>query len=305
MAEQGFDISKYITAADIAAAVTAGIVAYMSNNAQAQDEQQPQVKQPQGATDASAADPTIRIDHGRIDINDPKLWKDGGVVNMNGNEIHVFKAPDGSTIRVNPYQLQAAGGDPMKAAMSQFADKVQNGQVDMDKLFAAGQTVTTPSGMPVTVNAPNGVSAQDAMAQVRSGMTVDPLGAQSTIGLDDSSLKAIQAAVDNNQFGSLNAYGEAMKGIKDIAGATPSGSYFLHACGRAGVPLTDIMKYAKMVQSGQTDLNPNDLFGFALRTSGSDAGSEAFNASCRQALYSVLNQSTSYNGTLVNTLSDF
>ena len=141
MAESNFDISKYITAADIAAAVTAGIVAYMSNNAQAQDEQQPQVKQPQGAADASAADPTIRIDHGRIDINDPKLWKDGGVVNMNGNEIHVFKAPDGSTIRVNPYQLQAAGGDPMKAAMSQFADKVQNGQVDMDKLFTAGKTI--------------------------------------------------------------------------------------------------------------------------------------------------------------------
>lgn len=44
MAESNFDISKYITAADIAAAVTAGIVAYMSNNAQAQDEQQPQVK---------------------------------------------------------------------------------------------------------------------------------------------------------------------------------------------------------------------------------------------------------------------
>ena len=151
MAESNFDISKYITAADIAAAVTAGIVAYMSNNAQAQDEQQPQVKQPQGAADASAADPTIRVDHGRIDIQDPKLWKDGGVVNMNGNEIHVFKAPDGSTIRVNPYQLQAAGGDPMKAAMSQFADKVQNGQVDMDKLFTAGKTMVRPAIAPAKV----------------------------------------------------------------------------------------------------------------------------------------------------------
>lgn len=59
---------------------------------------------------------------------------------MNGNQIHVFKAPDGSTIRVNPHQIQAAGGDPMKAAMGQFSDKVQNGDVDMDKLFPSKAT---------------------------------------------------------------------------------------------------------------------------------------------------------------------
>ena len=146
MAEQNFDISKYITAQDVVAAVTAGTIAYVTYNT---NQNEPQAAEPTANPTANpTADPTIRVDHGRIDIQDPKLWKDGGVVNMNGNEIHVFKAPDGSTIRVNPYQLQAAGGDPMKAAMSQFADKVQNGQVDVDKLFAAGQTVTTPSARP-------------------------------------------------------------------------------------------------------------------------------------------------------------
>ena len=140
MAEQNFDISKYITTQDVVAAVTAGTIAYVTYNT---NQNEPKPEQPQAAepTANPTADPTIRVDHGRIDIQDPKLWKDGGVVNMNGNEIHVFKAPDGSTIRVNPYQLQAAGGDPMKAAMSQFADKVQNGQVDMDKLFTAGKTI--------------------------------------------------------------------------------------------------------------------------------------------------------------------
>lgn len=145
-----FDISKYITTQDVVAAVTAGTIAYLTYKTK-QDEPTPEQPQAAEPTANPTADPTIRVDHGRIDIQDPKLWKDGGVVNMNGNEIHVFKAPDGSTIRVNPYQLQAAGGDPMKAAMNQFADKVQNGQVDMDKLFAAG-------------------------SNVRRGMTVDPLG---------------------------------------------------------------------------------------------------------------------------------
>lgn len=139
MAEQNFDISKYITAQDVVAAVTAGAIAYMTYNT---NQNEPQAAEP---TANSTADPTIRVDHGRIDIQDPKLWRDGGVVNMNGNEIHVFKAPDGSTIRVNPYQLQAAGGDPMKAAMNQFAAKVQNGQVDMDALFAKGTTMTRPT----------------------------------------------------------------------------------------------------------------------------------------------------------------
>lgn len=145
-----FDISKYITTQDVVAAVTAGTIAYLTYKTK-QDEPTPEQPQAAKPTANPTADPTIRVDHGRIDIQDPKLWKDGGVVNMNGNEIHVFKAPDGSTIRVNPYQLQAAGGDPMKAAMNQFATKVQNGQVDMDKLFAAG-------------------------SNVRRGMTVDPLG---------------------------------------------------------------------------------------------------------------------------------
>ena len=248
MAESNFDISKYITAADIAAAVTAGIVAYMSNNAQAQDEQQPQVKQPQGAADA--ADPTIRIDHGRIDINDPKLWKDGGVVNMNGNEIHVFKAPDGSTIRVNPYQLQAAGGDPMKAAMNQFADKVQNGQVDMDALFANGTTVTTQSGMPVTVNAPPGTNAQDAIAQVRRGMTVDPLGAQPTASLDNLTgvAQKAQAALDSNAFGSLNEWADVRTDIlKSLEGNDQAWSV-LKNLGR-NISLPDQVKLASALQS--------------------------------------------------------
>ena len=249
MAESNFDISKYITAADIAAAVTAGIVAYMSNNAQAQDEQQPQVKQPQGAADASSADPTIRIDHGRIDINDPKLWKDGGVVNMNGNEIHVFKAPDGSTIRVNPYQLQAAGGDPMKAAMNQFADKVQNGQVDMDALFANGTTVTTQSGMPVTVNAPPGTNAQDAIAQVRRGMTVDPLGAQPTASLDNLTgvAQKAQAALDSNAFGSLNAWADVRTDILKSLEGNDHALSVLKNLGR-DISLPDQVKLASALQ---------------------------------------------------------
>ena len=80
------------------------------------------------------------MDHGTLNLNDPSKWQDAGVVNMNGNQIHVFKAPDGSVIRVNPLQAKAAGGDAMKAAMNQFGTKVQNGEVDMSKLFARSGT---------------------------------------------------------------------------------------------------------------------------------------------------------------------
>ena len=50
MAQQGFDISKYITAADIVSAVTAGTIAYLTYKTK-QDEpkpEQPQGQQPQG-----------------------------------------------------------------------------------------------------------------------------------------------------------------------------------------------------------------------------------------------------------------
>ena len=50
MAQQGFDISKYITAADIVSAVTAGTIAYVTYKTK-QDEpkpEQPQGQQPQG-----------------------------------------------------------------------------------------------------------------------------------------------------------------------------------------------------------------------------------------------------------------
>ena len=151
MAESNFDISKYITAQDVVAAVAAGAVAYLTYRTK-QDEPTPEQPKAVKPKTNPAADPTVRIDRGTVDINDPKLWKDGGIVNMNGNQLHVFRAPDGSVIRVNPYQLQAAGGDPMKAAMNQFAAKVQNGQVDMDKLFAAGGTTATriPSRATIT-----------------------------------------------------------------------------------------------------------------------------------------------------------
>lgn len=52
---EGFDISKYITAADIAAAVTAGIVAYIRNKPKV-DKKKPQPQQPQEPT-APAAEP--------------------------------------------------------------------------------------------------------------------------------------------------------------------------------------------------------------------------------------------------------
>lgn len=55
MAEQGFDISKYITAADIVSAVTAGIVAYIRNKPKV-DKKKPQPQQPQEPT-APAAEP--------------------------------------------------------------------------------------------------------------------------------------------------------------------------------------------------------------------------------------------------------
>lgn len=145
-----FNISKYITPTDVAAAVTAGVVAYMMNRSQAQDDQQPQ---PNSKPTVKQGNSTIRIDHGKIDITDPRNWQDGGIVNVNGNQIHVFRAPDGSVIRVNPYQLQAAGGDPMKAAMNQFATKVQNGQVDIDKLFAAGSHTTGGGSTTKTLSA--------------------------------------------------------------------------------------------------------------------------------------------------------
>lgn len=291
--QKKFDISKYVTAQDIVAAITAGVVAYIRNSASVDDQQQPAA----GGTPQQDADfdPTIRVDHGRLDISDPNNWKDGGVVNMNGNEIHVFKAPDGSTIRVNPYQLQAAGGDPMKAAMNQFAAKVQNGEVDLDKMFSAGTTVTTQSGMPVTVNAPAGTNAQDAIAQVRRGMTVDPLGAQPAVPMDDSSLQMAQAALDAGERGSMNGYVEAMQNIKQIAGAfgDKKGSDFLSACGRANVPLTDIMKYAKMVQGGQTNLTPDDLFDFAIKATPQGGNFvDSFDSTCKQVIYSVLNQTT-------------
>lgn len=122
-------------------------------------------------------DPTVRIDRGTLDVSDPSKWQDGGVVNMNGNQIHVFKAPDGSTIRVNPQQIRAAGGDPMKAAMSQFSDKVQNGDVDMDELFPSraagtyegGIRTADANGNPIDLS-PEEAAKVNAARSVRSQM---------------------------------------------------------------------------------------------------------------------------------------
>ena len=130
-----------------------------------------------GGIKGVGGDPTVRIDRGMIDVSDPSQWQDGGVVNMNGNQIHVFKAPDGSTIRVNPYQIQAAGGDPMKAAMSQFADKVQNGDVDMDELFPSraagtyegGIRTADANGNPIDLS-PEDAAKVNAVRSIRSQM---------------------------------------------------------------------------------------------------------------------------------------
>lgn len=66
MAQQGFDISKYITAADIVSAVTAGTIAYLTYKTKQEDqpsqpgqEQQPQGQQPQAEQPAPQVSPDV------------------------------------------------------------------------------------------------------------------------------------------------------------------------------------------------------------------------------------------------------
>ena len=81
MARQGFDISRYITAADIVSAVTAGIIAYLTYKTkqeepkpeQPQQGQQPQAAQPRGQ--APAAQPQAQPQAPSVPKNEPGWMK--------------------------------------------------------------------------------------------------------------------------------------------------------------------------------------------------------------------------------------
>ena len=81
MARQGFDISRYITAADIVSAVTAGTIAYLTYKTkqeepkpeQPQQGQQPQAAQPRGQ--APAAQPQAQPQAPAVPKNEPGWMK--------------------------------------------------------------------------------------------------------------------------------------------------------------------------------------------------------------------------------------
>jgi len=103
------------------------------NNYQKNREKNKKKEEKLGDKLKAAQEPLIEKKNGTPKGPSTVGWTDGGIVNMNGTQIHMFKAPDGSIIRVNHYQLQAAGGDALKAAMKQYAAKNKNKDTGEEK----------------------------------------------------------------------------------------------------------------------------------------------------------------------------
>lgn len=134
MAEEGFDISKYITAADIVAAVTAGVIAYIKNKPKVDDKK----NQPGDAAQAAAAP--------KGPVWGSQEWRDemirqGKMVERDGIYFHVNKS--GQPLEAYKF---FKGGSYAKMPIADVDDALVNGPEDWWDFDKAGAVLVSPDG---------------------------------------------------------------------------------------------------------------------------------------------------------------
>ena len=133
MADEGFDISKYITAADIVAAVTAGVIAYIKNKPKVDDKK----NQPGDAAQAAAPKgPVWGSQEWRDEmVRQGKLVQRDGIyfrVNRSGQPLEAYKF--------------FKGGSYAKMPIADVDDALVNGPEDWWDFDKAGAVLVSPDG---------------------------------------------------------------------------------------------------------------------------------------------------------------
>ena len=139
MAEKGFDITKYITAEDIVAAVAAGVVAYKRNSPKVDDKKQ----QPPGdaAQAAQQAAPTPKgPTWGSQDWRD-EMVRQGKLVQRDGIYFRVNRS--GQPLEAYKF---FKGGSYAKMPIADVDDALVNGPEDWWDFDKAGAVLVSPDG---------------------------------------------------------------------------------------------------------------------------------------------------------------
>lgn len=139
MAEKGFDITKYITAEDIVAAVAAGVVAYIRNRPKVDDKKQ----QPPGdaAQAAQQAAPTPKgPTWGSQDWRD-EMVRQGKLVQRDGIYFRVNRS--GQPLEAYKF---FKGGSYAKMPIADVDDALVNGPEDWWDFDKAGAVLVSPDG---------------------------------------------------------------------------------------------------------------------------------------------------------------
>lgn len=134
MADEGFDISKYITAADIVAAVTAGVIAYIKNKPKVDDKK----NQPGDAAQAAAAPkgPVWGSQEWRDD-----MIRQGKMVERDGIYFHVNRS--GQPLEAYKF---FKGGSYAKMPIADVDSAFVNGPEDWWDFDKAGAVLVSPDG---------------------------------------------------------------------------------------------------------------------------------------------------------------